>query len=170
MQTEICDFLAISTMNSTCIFIHCKHGKNKLSASDFQDVCGQVVKNLKYLINTNFNELSHWDIHSKRWEESWRNTPRGFLKQWNVDRLVIKPQGKNVSDFTELFKSIISSPLGKKEVWIVQGGLSKKQLKQQLLLQATEQKEQISQIMWILENTKYSLSSIGVELKVFCQE
>ena len=43
MGTEIADFIGIDSNNNKIIYIHCKHSAKKLSASTFQDVCGQAL-------------------------------------------------------------------------------------------------------------------------------
>ncbi|WP_410497282.1 DEAD/DEAH box helicase family protein [Cellulosilyticum sp. ST5] len=180
---EMADFIALSVEKEKCYFIHCKQKKKSLSASDFQDVCGQAIKNIQYIITSNWSDLEHIDKHISRWKTTWKytHTPKkGREITWNINRLVKAPKIEDnngiirygtIDDFVEQFKKINTSYQGEKEVWIVQGGLSKQGLKKEIerVKSSTKQKEQVTQLIWYLQSTQDIIINAGGKLKIVCQ-
>lgn len=168
-QTEISDFIALSTSKNTSYFIHCKFKIKGLSASAFQDVCGQASKNIHYIMTTDFDSLDYFGTHAARWSKKWNYT------DWSIDRCV---KG-NVDDFVESLKKIVTSPTSKKEIWLVQSGLSKSDLKRELEkvpstkkknTSKTQQTEELPQLIWLLQSTQDYAKQVNAEVKVYCQE
>ena len=159
---EAADFIALSTKENKCYFIHCKFHEKSLSASDFQDVCGQASKNIHYIMTTDYESLTYIEAHEKRWKDKWR------YDGYEFDRCI---KG-DVNNFINKLKSIIESPYGKKEVWLVQSGLSLSDLKKELEKnpKRDKQQEQIPQLIWILQELQDNLKQVGAELKIFGQE
>lgn len=62
----------------------------------------------------------------------------------------------------------MQNPNSSKEVWLVTNGLSKNQLKKELLKK--KPREQISQLLYILNLTQDNLSQVGALLRIFCKE
>jgi superfamily II DNA or RNA helicase len=171
LQKEIADFIAIDEQNQKVIVVHCKHKESIKSASAFQDLCGQAVKNIGYLIKNNV-DLMDLTNHIKLWDNEWNNYKKyGKGKSLKTVRIKTKRIIKgNITGeaFWEKYKSIIKSPDSKTEVWLVMDGLSRNVLKQQL--EKDKPEEQISQLMWILYCTQEIISEVGGVLKVFCRE
>lgn len=162
LSKEAADFIALSTKENKCYFIHCKYHKKSLSASDFQDICGQANKNIHYIMTTDYESLAYIEAHEKRWKDKWR------YDGYEFDRCI---KG-DVNDFANKLKSIIESPYGKKEVWLVQSGLSLYDLKKELEKnpKKNKQQEQVPQLIWILQGLQDNLKQVGAELEIFGQE
>jgi superfamily II DNA or RNA helicase len=183
---EMADFIAISTIESKCYFIHCKQKTKSLSASDFQDVCGQALKNIQYVITSNWSDLVHINKHVDRWKSDWnftktlRNGTNSKSIKWKVKRMVKSPlitdqagksRSASVDDFKEEFKKIVKNIECKKEVWIVQGGLSKYDLRQELekINGSSLQEEQVTQLVWFLQSTNDVIHEAGADVKFYFQ-
>lgn len=169
LNSEISDFIAVSPKNETCYFIHCKHHKKSFSASDFQDVCGQALKNIDYILKKNIDDLIYLGTHENRWYKEWN------VGQLHIPRLIHCPEDESktpdekVDDFINKLKEVYISPYGKKEIWIVQSGLSKSTFRQQLEITEGKQKEQLAQLIWLLQSTQDTIVNAGAQLKIFCR-
>lgn len=162
---EISDFIALNSKENKVIFIHCKYKESNLSASAFQDICGQANKNIEYIMRTNINELNFWDNHIKHWEEKWSISENN--KTYQANRCI---KG-NIGDFVNEYKRIIQNSNSTKEVWLVNSGLSKRELEKELRKPLNKkQAEQLPQLMWLIHTTMDSLSQAGSEMKIFCKE
>lgn len=93
MQSEIADFIGISTKKRKIYFIHCKYKKSLLSASAFEDVLGQASKNSHYLFMTSAEELPYLDRREEKWKKNWQSS--GIIKS----RLVKSPKGKTMLEY-----------------------------------------------------------------------
>jgi len=165
LDKEVSDFIALNTTDKKLIFIHCKHGESALSASAFQDICGQAVKNLEYAITTNPVNLPYFQTHVERWEKKWTGTKD--KKQYTTNRLV---KGDSVDEFVNNYDKLASDVNCKREIWLVTSGLSKSKLEQELLKPNDEtQVEQFKQLMFILHSTQESISQAGAQLKIICK-
>ncbi len=174
MQKEMADFVALSSDYQTCYFIHCKHDDTKISASTFEEVCGQAIKNMQYII-TNYNDLGYMETHIKLYSEDWENDKLPF----KISRVVKYPEAFEklpkkdiIEKYIERFKAIMNSDTSKKEVWLVHSGLSKKKLEEELIKDGVTKKqvEQIPHLFWILQNTQDTFKQVGADLKIFCKE
>ena len=163
LRNEIADFIALNTIESKIIFIHCKHGDGLISASAFQDVCGQAVKNIEYAITMNPETLRYFNNHVILWKEKWSLKKEKAGKAYKTDRCI---KG-DVDAFVKEYKRLLQNPNATKEVWLVTSGLSKEALKKELLKK--KQAEQFQQLMFILHSTQDSLSQAGVTMKIICK-
>lgn len=189
LDKEIADFIALSTNENKIYFIHCKQHKKQLSASDFQDVFGQAIKNMHYILETDWSNLSNIEKHINRWKGNWKHSSKIKKRnevtakaigvpetpiEWSLKRLVIAPTVSgakaNVEDFVEAFKKIVTSLDGKKEVCVIQSGLSKEALKEQMILRPSfKQKEQVTQLVWYMQNVQDIVLNAGGNLTIYCQ-
>lgn len=175
LLTEIADFIAIDELNSRVILIHCKHKKDaRKSASSFQDLCGQAVKNVAYIMKNSIDSMSPQN-HYLRWEEKWKdsktyNKDKANEKKVEIETNRIRHSAEEVSgeQLWEKYKRILKKPDSTTEVWLVMGGLSREDLKNQLIKARPE--EQIPQLMWLLYSTQETISQYGGILKIFCKE
>lgn len=175
LGTEVADFIGISTTESRLYFIHCKHGKSKLSASAFQDVYGQASKNSHYLFMTDTSLLEYLKNKFVDWQCDWKIEKKedGITKIIKKKRLVVTPSGKVFSDFENELKKLLSNEEGttKREVWIVTSGLSKSELEKELKKGiGKSQKEEVHQLMWFTQNMRDTFSTYNVQMKIFCKE
>ncbi|AIF45164.1 DEAD/DEAH box helicase [Virgibacillus sp. SK37] len=102
LNSEIADFITVSESTNTVCFIHCKAGKSKLSASAFQEVCGQILKNLDY-VNDVSNRLP---VDLERWNGIW--THRSYRAV--VNRRIINPDNISSEDIWNKLKEIQTNP------------------------------------------------------------
>lgn len=171
LGNEIADFIGIDEQHKKLIVAHCKHKDSVKSASAFQDLCGQAIKNIGYLIKNNV-DLMQIQNHIDLWNGEW-NMCKKYGKNKNAITVTIKTKriikgGLNGKDFWSKYKSILKLPESITEVWLIMDGLSKGELKKQLKGDKTE--KQISQLMWILYSTQEVIAEVGAVLKIFCKK
>ena len=111
MGNECADHIAIC--GNTLSFIHSKaSGKTSLSASQFQIVIGQAIKNIGNLRNMNITNKVN----------SWRN------KKYGITEISVCRVG-DINQFESNYNQIIKSPNGIKEVCLAIDFISKAELK-----------------------------------------
>lgn len=163
MGTEIADFIALDTTNNKIIYIHCKHDKKLLSASTFQDVCGQAMKNIRYIINTSQENNNYLETRKIKWTINWplysKNATGG-----NINRCIKGGTAEEI--FDQYIKMISQQPQTEYEVWLVHSGLSYKVLGDQLC--SKQQSEEAPQLIWLLQSTQDYISEAGAKLKILC--
>ncbi len=162
MGTEIADFIALDTTNNKIIYIHCKHGNKQLSASTFQDVCGQAMKNVRYIMNTSQGNNNYLETRKIKWAVNWPfygiNAVGG-----NINRCI---KGGTAEEIFDQYIKMISQPQTEYEVWLVHSGLSYKALGDQLCSKL--QSEEMPQLIWLLQSTQDYISEAGAKLKILC--
>lgn len=172
LDKEIADFIAIDEKQDKIILIHCKNkDKVGVSASSFQDVCGQAQKNVSYIIKNNIDSLQYIDKHINRWNGKWSlsktyDKDKVTEQTINIERDRIVHGKLNGDQFWNKYKEIRKKANSSVEVWLLTNGLSRKKLEKQL--SQKEPQEQINQLMWILYGTQEVLAEVGAELKIFC--
>lgn len=160
MGCEIADFIALSSSQSKVILIHCKDKKSQISASGFQDVCGQAIKNVEYLLTTNPEKLPYLVTRKNKWNDEWC-IENGLYK---TDRII---KG-TIDSFLDEYKKIMKRSYSQKEVWLVTTGLSKSKFKEEIM--KVKPKEQIPQLLYILGLTQDNLAQVEAHMKIFCKE
>lgn len=158
MGTEIADFI-MATPERVAL-VHAKAAKgSKLSASAFQEVCGQAVKNAHYL-----QPLANEQPPTSTWGNLWRSP---HVK--GTTRRLRTPDGpKSGSALWTNVRRRIVDPAVSREVWIVAGAtLSKAELEKQASLKAPTRPEAL-QIFMLLMSTWSSVSQLGARLRIFC--
>lgn len=114
LDKEIADFIAIDTAKKKIILIHCKHSGKGVSASTYQDACGQAKKNLAYVIRNTIDSLDERvQLHRNRWNNNlWVDND----KKIEVSRIMTdKITGE---DFWNKYKEILTNINSTVEVWI----------------------------------------------------
>ena len=158
LQCEIADLIAIDLITPKICFIHCKHGEGFLSASAFQDVCGQAIKNLNYVISSDVSQNDFIENHFDKWQKLWK------FKDYETSREIKGDVKEGISKY----KEIIGDLNVKKEVWIVTSGLSMESFCQELVKKHHE--EQYIPLMNILHYTQDNVIKTGAALKIFCKK
>ncbi|MEI5915358.1 DEAD/DEAH box helicase family protein [Bacillus albus] len=102
LQSEIADFITVSESTKTVCFIHCKAGKNQLSASAFQEVCGQITKNLDY-VHMGGQRLP---VDVERWNGKWTHA----CYQAEVNRRIINDNNLSAKKIWDKLKQIQTDP------------------------------------------------------------
>lgn len=160
LGNEIADFIAIDEKGKKLAFIHVKAGKSKLSASSFQEVCGQAVKNLDYLVPYYAKDPN---INITKWGKPW--SLDGVGKANRIVKGTITPTA-----FWNKYKGLISDPSLTKEVWLCVGNMLdydafEKEFKKTKI---EDVKPEAIQLVYLLRSTWNSVSSVGGHLKIFC--
>jgi hypothetical protein len=161
LGNEWADFVAVS--DDRIAFYHAKSSNEGLSATNFQDVVGQALKNLGN-ISPAENE---WGAKTGKWNESYRND--------NVQTNIIrKRKGDNVISGIDYYKKVLLLPNTKKQVHLVVDFISKSNFEANLaLLKETgncQNKNQVVQILWFLSSLVASCLELGVEVYINCKE
>ena len=156
MGNEWADHIAIS--NDTISFIHSKcKDKAGLSASNFQDVIGQAIKNIGNM-NPNTDTL-RFKIDSMR--GTWKDTGIQKCRRGNVD------------DIESKYQNLMRNPNKKREVCLAVNFLSKQSLvaafyniKNHIPFQ---QKNSVVQLAWILNGFISTCKEADLNCKIYCK-
>ncbi len=109
---EWADFIGLSEKARTVTFYHAKHGsRSSLSASNFQEVTAQAIKNLGWL--TSPDEIAGKE---QRWNGAWQTTKIRRLR---------RPSGKLGTDFGSQLRQLLMAPDVQKRVVLVVTFLAK---------------------------------------------
>ena len=158
MGNEWADHIAIN--GDTISFIHSKcKGSSSLSASNFQEVIGQAIKNIGHL-NPSNDELER---KRESWNGTWQNTQIPNLRS-----------GNEVGAFIDAFKALRVNPNRNKEVCLAIDFLSKGELvnafehiKQDVDFR---QRNTVIQMVWILNAFISCCKEAGLKSKIYCRE
>lgn len=162
LGTEWADHIVIE--DGKVIFIAEKYKATLDSASDFQDVIGQALKNLGYFTPT------ETDFNSKRqlWE---RDYPKD-----NRPRFRHGPANKTLLDAIEVWKRNINSPLYQKEMCLAVNFISKSKFKTDLDNALKDNnadanvKATTLQRLWLLSSFVNTCLETGVTPRIYCAE
>ncbi|QPC48229.1 DEAD/DEAH box helicase [Mangrovibacillus cuniculi] len=155
LGTEVADFVGLDTNNKRVYFIHCKAKDATRSASVFQDICSQIIKNLDYA-----HPLSdRIPDQVEKWKNNWK------LKK--VERKRVIKGDIDPEEVWELIKKCQRDPQSTTFIW----GLTSKmfsldEYKRQKSLDL-KQTPEIIQIDYLLMNTWAAVQSVGAKFKFF---
>ena len=143
-------------------FYHSKYKNSSFSASDFQDIVGQALKNLGNLSPSD----DQWDIK----EGFWNNLYKNNSIETQINRI---RTGQNSNDVISYFKKIKGYPNIKKQVHIVINFISKSALEDKLIrLKNGEQfreRNEIIQILWFISSLISSCFEANTEVYIHCK-
>ncbi|WP_264564701.1 hypothetical protein [Flavobacterium sp. N3904] len=165
----VCDDLGkewadhISISGNKIKFIHSKYKEVNFSASAFQDIVGQALKNLGNLMPQDFQLASKQNFWSSNYNNDGIQTQIARLRK-----------GNSVADFTEKFKNTILEPNHQREVCLVLNFISKSNLeiKLQQLRDAEYfiERNEIIQILWFISSFINSCKEAGVDsVYIYCK-
>jgi hypothetical protein len=154
---EWADFITIKSNQIS--FIHAKSGILGMSATSFQDIVGQAIKNLG-----NFSPQGHrWKAKIEKWNKNYSTS--------DIKRIV---KGSNSSDLIESYTRSLLYPNQSKTVVLVINFISKTELKSSLQkLKAQEdfkQKNSSIQILWYISSLIACCNELGIMIKILCRE
>jgi len=165
----ICDDLGkewadhIGVTSNKITFYHSKHKDSKSSASAFQDIVAQALKNLGNLSPQDFQ------LESKRafWSSQY-NSGTGI--QTNINRLRV---GGSVNNAIDGIKNAIKNPYFDKEVYLVVDFISKSELKLYLhkLKNSVNfaQKNEALQILWLISSLISGCKELNTNVTICCK-
>ena len=161
LNKENADFIGINKSKNTIALIHAKGKEAILSASSFQEICGQAVKNLDLL--SPFYEKKP-ESNFKKWNDPWKNSKIGTVK----NRML--KGGLSGVKFWDLYEEMIRNPSTRKSVYLITGNMfSKAELENELNKKNIKDvKPEVIQLVYLIRTTWSSVSSVGADLKIFC--
>jgi hypothetical protein len=149
-----------NAINAHRCFDSCKADASgrKLSASAFQEIVGQAVKNLAIL-------TPNWDcdFDKNTWNGPWKSNKQSVTRRIRVPL----NGGMTAKKAFDQFDRLLKNPSTRREVWIVMAqGLS--------LSEFEKEREKISpqpsviQMLFLLQSTWAAVSSVGSQFRIFC--
>ena len=161
LNGELGDFISLNTKTKRVVFIHAKAKKSTISASNFQEVCGQATKNLDYL-TPYFDRNPQANI--KKWSDPWSVNGVGTVS----DRVI--KGGLTAKQFWQAYNTLISDPSTSREVWLFVGDMFdyasfKKEINKRDIQSV---RSEVIQLIYLLRATWNSVASVGAQLKIYC--
>jgi len=160
LGNEWADHIGIST--DTVSFYHSKFKNVGYSASAFQDIVGQGLKNI--------SNLSPRDYQLNSKQNIWSNFYNPPLTTTNISRL---RKGSNVNDLLEAYKNTIKNPNFNREIYLVVNFISKEGLHERLEKlrdgEAFAERNEVIQILWFLSSFLSVCAEQGIKGYICCK-
>lgn len=165
----VCDDLGkewtdhISISGNQIKFIHSKYKDVNFSASAFQDIVGQALKNL--------GNLSPQDFQLASKQRFWSGNYNNDGVQTQISRL---RKGNSIADFTDRFSSTILEPNHQREIYLVLNFISRAGLEEKLQqLRDAEyfaERNEIIQILWFISSYINGCKEAGIDgVYIYCK-
>ncbi|MFT3920036.1 hypothetical protein [Cloacibacterium sp.] len=164
----ICDDLSkewadhIGLNEESIAFYHSKYKNSNFSASDFQDIVGQALKNLGNLSPSD----DQWEIKENLWNNKYKN---GSVET-QINRIRTE---QNSNDVISYFKKIKGYPNIKKQVHIVINFISKSALEDRLHKlkngESFRERNEVIQILWFISSLISSCFEANTEVYIHCK-
>lgn len=164
----ICDDLSkewadhIGLNEESIAFYHSKYKDSNFSASDFQDIIGQALKNLGNLSPSD----DQWEMKERFWSNLYKND--SIETQINRIRTT-----QSSSDTISYFKKIKGYPNIKKQVHIVINFISKSALEDRLHKlkngESFRERNEVIQILWFVSSLISSCYEANTEVYIHCK-
>lgn len=157
LGNEWADYIAIK--ENTVSYIHCKcnDGNETLSASKFQEIIGQAIKNIGN-INPDDNSI--------------KNKMRGMNKKWNSTG-INKCRKGTPEDYEKLYKKLRYNPNKVQEICLAVNYLSKSSLADAFEKiknnQPLQQKNSVLQLAWLLSGFISTCKEADLNCRIFCK-
>lgn len=151
---ESSDYIGTKKGNKIQLF-HCKFSKNFFSASAFQEVIGQALKNLSF-----FYQTSGIDKKASMWGDKYGKT--------KIDR--VRKGDKN--EYLNNLKATVVAANYDREVYLIINFISLKTLTDELnkLKNNKAPKRQTNQILWLISSLKNSCHERGIKIFITCKD
>ncbi|ANC11281.1 DEAD/DEAH box helicase [Bacillus cereus] len=156
---EIADFVGLDEQNECIYFIHCKASEATLSASKFQDICGQIIKNLDYVNPLGTREPK--DI--KKWNEDWIGTKYNVVR----NRMIKNKENLNSQEIWDKIKQIALKQSSNIYVWALLGNMFSKDEYMKEKQKKKNQKPEIIQIDYLLMSTWSAVQNSNAQFKIY---
>lgn len=169
LGNEYADYIACD--KDSIVFIHAKSSKSKFSASDFQVVIGQALKNIVYLNNVEnmiLDDLDNPDNKKTKyesWTGKYSNSDIYMLRKplKTNDALVKAEVVKGIETLRKASRNLHA----RKSIYIVVNFISKKRLKSEL---QKGNNTQLKQMVWLLSSFIGTCTENGIQPKFICKE
>ncbi|MGP3610893.1 DEAD/DEAH box helicase [Anoxybacillus sp. PDR2] len=159
LGTEIADFIGLNERDKAVYFIHCKAHSARLSATAFQDICGQIIKNLEYV-----NPLSQRkpkDID--RWDKDWYSDSYCVRK----NRMIINPKRTPAEKIWDKIKKISLQQDSNIYVWALLGNMFSMEDYLKEKQKGGTPKPEIIQIEYLLMSTWTAVQNSNAKFKIY---
>lgn len=160
LNKEWADHIGVS--HDTVAFYHSKYKDVGYSASAFQDIVGQGLKNISNLSPRDYQ------LDSKRNIWSSIYNPHGGTS--NISRL---RKGSNTDDLLNTYKTTIKNPNFNREIYLVVNFISKEGLRERLEnlrdAVAFPERNEVIQILWFLSSFFSVCAEQGVKGYICCK-
>ena len=160
LAREWADFIGIN--DNEIGFFHAKSSDKILSASAFQDIVGQTLKNLGNILPTD----DQFVIKQNLWNEKYKTNRIAT----QISRL---RTGQRSEDLIEDYKKIKTYPNLQKSVYLVVDFISKSTLEDRLTkLQNNEsfrERNEVIQILWFISSLISSCADAGTQVFICCK-
>ncbi|MDW9382801.1 hypothetical protein [Chryseobacterium sp. JV558] len=164
----ICDDLSkewadhIGLNEDSIAFYHSKYKNSNFSASDFQDIIGQALKNLGNLSPSD----DQWEIKENHWNNLYKND--------SVETKISRVRtGQSSNQTISYFKTIKGYPNIKKQVHIVINFISKSALEDRLHKlkngESFRERNEVIQILWFISSLISSCFEANTEVYIHCK-
>lgn len=154
MGYESADYIGVKKEKKIQLF-HCKFSKKVFSATSFQEIVGQALKNLSF-----FYQTSEIDKKAILWNSKYGKT-----------KILRVRKGKS-TEFIGNLKGTILSANCDREIYLVINFISFKTLKTELekLKNNKNPKRQTNQILWLISSLKNNCDERGIKIFIICKE
>jgi len=160
LSKEWADFIGIS--DTEIAFFHAKSNDKILSASAFQDVVGQALKNLGNILPTD----DQFSIKQNLWNANYKNGG-------NITQIARIRTGQNSHVVIDDYKKIKTYPNLNKSVYLVVDFISKSILEDRLVkLQdnlSFAERNEVIQILWFISSLISSCADAGTQVFICCK-
>lgn len=160
LSKEWADFIGLS--DASIAFFHAKSSDKILSASAFQDVVGQALKNLGNILPTD----DQFNIKRNLWGANYKND--GCITQ--IPRI---RTGQTSTNLINDYKKIKKYPNLNKSVYLVVDFISKSTLEDRLIkLKNNEnfrERNEVIQILWFISSLISSCTDAGTQVFICCK-
>lgn len=154
------DYIGLS--ESRVAFFHGKSSNRIFSASAFQDVVGQALKNLGNILPTD----DQWYLKENLWNQTYNNNN----SRTQISRI---RTGQTSVELISYYKKVRTYPNLKKVIYLVINFISKSQLEINLnKLKNNEvfrERNEVIQILWIISSLISSCNEANAEVYICCK-
>lgn len=160
LSKEWADHIALTDNSVT--FYHSKYSDTTFSASAFQDIVGQVQKNLGNLNPQDFQ----FELKKQLWGKNYKNDK----VETSIKRI---RKGTSATDMISKFQSVSKTPNTVREVYLVINFISKSLLEENLnklknKISFPQQHETI-QILWFISSLMASCQELNTNVYICCK-
>mgnify|MGYP003306798626 FL=1 len=157
LGNEWADYIAINENSMSYIHCKCNDGSETLSASKFQEIIGQAIKNIGN-INPDDNSI--------------QNKIRGMNNKWNSTS-INKCRKGIPTDYEKLYKKLRYNPNKVQEICLAVNYLSKSALADAFAKiknnQALQQRNNVVQLAWLLSGFISTCKEADLNCRIFCR-
>lgn len=150
---EVGDYIGVKNMKKVQLF-HCKAADRMLSASAFQEVVGQALKNLNF-----FSQIDAIGAKAKLWRKNYPSTSISRVR--TADKV----------HFEKDMKAALSAPNCDKEIYLIVNFLSLSLLRAQLnnVRAGRAAQKAAVPLLWLLSSLKNSCMERGIKIYIYCK-